>query len=267
MRLPNRLLALLLTVASGITVAKAAPALPRAHAHNDYEHTRPLLEALERGFCHVEADIYLVEGQLLVAHNRADVKPGRTLASLYLDPLLERVRRQGGRVHPDGPRTITLLVDVKTEAKSTYAALDAELRRYSEMLTIFRHGQTEERAVTVLVSGNRPIAELTAQAERHAALDGRKADLTNGSPASLVPWVSENWNNAFTWRWSGPIPDEEHARLRDWVKRAHAQGKKVRFWNTPDHAEAWRLLSEAGVDIIGTDHLERLQAFFAETAK
>jgi glycerophosphoryl diester phosphodiesterase len=267
MHLPARLLATFLLAAFGAAPVSAAPALPRAHAHNDYEHTRPLQEALERGFCHVEADIYLVDGKLLVAHHRSEVKPDRTLASLYLDPLLARVRRQGGRVHPDGPRAITLLIDIKTEANSTYVALDSELRRYAEMLTVFRHGQTDERAVTVLVSGNRPIAELTAQSERYAALDGRKADLTNGSPASLVPWVSENWNNAFTWRWSGPIPTEEHAQLRDWVKRAHAQGKKVRFWNTPDHAEAWRLLTEAGVDIIGTDHLDRLEAFFAGAGK
>jgi hypothetical protein len=35
----------------------------------------------------------------------------------------------------------------------------------------------------------------------------------------------------------------------------------VRFWNTPDRAEAWRILSEAGVDVIGTDDLNGLQEF------
>src|SRR4051794_20826781 len=61
--------------------------LVHAHAHNDYEHPRPLLDALDAGFCSVEADIYLVDGKLLVAHNRKDVRPDRTLQSLYLDPL------------------------------------------------------------------------------------------------------------------------------------------------------------------------------------
>ena len=42
--------------------------LPRAHAHNDYYHRRPLLDALDQGFCSVEADIYLVEDRLLVGH-------------------------------------------------------------------------------------------------------------------------------------------------------------------------------------------------------
>src|SRR5438093_5049824 len=74
-------------------VSSAAPTplpLLHAHAHNDYEHARPLLDALEHGVCSVEADIYLVDGQLLVAHDRQKVSPTRTLQALYLDPLTER---------------------------------------------------------------------------------------------------------------------------------------------------------------------------------
>ena len=40
---------------------------PRAHSHNDYWRKRPLLDALECGFCSVEADIFQVGDQLLVA--------------------------------------------------------------------------------------------------------------------------------------------------------------------------------------------------------
>ncbi|MEI6356987.1 MAG: hypothetical protein WCP53_07785, partial [Verrucomicrobiota bacterium] len=91
---------LLVAAAAIHLAASAAPPLPRAHAHNDYAHQRPLLDALDNGFCSVEADIYLVDGQLLVAHDRKDLKPGRTLQALYLDPLRERVRANGGHVHP-----------------------------------------------------------------------------------------------------------------------------------------------------------------------
>src|SRR5437660_5226848 len=93
-----------------------------AHAHNDYEHARPLFDALDHGFCSVEADIYLVQGQLLVAHMRSQVKPERTLEKLYLDPLQERVKQNGGRVYAGGPE-VTLLIDIKTDWKTTYPAL------------------------------------------------------------------------------------------------------------------------------------------------
>src|SRR5438094_10005703 len=87
--------------------------LTRVHAHNDYEHKCPLFDALDHGFCSVEADIYLVDGQLLVAHMRSQVKPERTLEKLYLDPLRERVKQNGGRVYSGGPE-VTLLVAIKT---------------------------------------------------------------------------------------------------------------------------------------------------------
>ena len=70
--------------------------LAQAHAHNDYDHDRLLLDALEHGFTSVEADVWLVDGELLVAHDLADAKQGVTLESLYLDPLQEMVRSQPG---------------------------------------------------------------------------------------------------------------------------------------------------------------------------
>ena len=244
------------------TVLRAAEPTPllRAHAHNDYEHARPLFDAIDRGFCSVEADIYLVDGQLLVAHDRKDVKPERTLASLYLEPLRQRVRQNGGKVFRAGPG-IVLLVDVKSEASSTYAALHLELAKFAEMLTSFQDGRTKAGAVTVIVSGNRAPKDMLAQSVRYAAIDGRKEDLEVNTSATLVPLVSENWKKVFTWDWQGEIPADQRVALTQWVERAHTQGRKVRFWNTPDRAEAWRILMEAGVDVIGTDDLDGLQRF------
>ncbi len=239
--------------------------LPRAHAHNDYEHARPLFDAIDRGFCNIEADVYLIDGQLLVAHDRKDVKPDRTLTSLYLEPLRRQVRQNGGRVFRNGPG-IVLLVDVKSEASATYAVLHTELAKFAEMLTTFGASESKPGAVTVIVSGNRAPKDMLAQPVRYAAIDGRKDDLELNSAASLVPWVSENWKKIFTWDWQGEMPPAESAALKQWVDRAHAQGRKVRFWNTPDRADAWRILTAAGVDVIGTDDLEGLQRFLLSDA-
>jgi hypothetical protein len=38
--------------------------LSRAHAHNDYEHDRPLYDAFAHGFNSVEADVFLVDDDL-----------------------------------------------------------------------------------------------------------------------------------------------------------------------------------------------------------
>ena len=68
---------------SGDTVTRPFP----AHAHNDYLHERPLYEALENSFRSIEADVFSRGDSLYVAHNRSDIRPGKTLRALYLDPL------------------------------------------------------------------------------------------------------------------------------------------------------------------------------------
>src|SRR4051794_11488643 len=97
--------------------ARAQSPLDRAHAHNDYQHVRPLLDALHHGFGSVEADIYLVDGALLVAHDRDSVRADRTLEALYLAPLRAWTASHTGHVYPGRP-PLTLLIDVKSQADS-----------------------------------------------------------------------------------------------------------------------------------------------------
>ena len=133
--IPGRLVAgLAFLCLSSLSQGAEPVPLIHAHAHNDYEHKRPLLDALDHGFCSVEADIYLVDGQLLVAHDRSKVKPERTLQALYLDPLRERVKKNGGRVYPGGPEC-TLLIDLKPRWQTIYPVLRDTLTNYADMLT------------------------------------------------------------------------------------------------------------------------------------
>jgi hypothetical protein len=256
--------ALALVLCGAVPVPRAADTgispLPNAHAHNDYEHARPLFDALDQGFCSVEADVFLVEGRLLVAHDRAKVQTERTLEALYLDPLRDRARANGGRIYPNGPEFF-LLIDFKTEAETTWPALRAVLDRYAGMLTTFTTNATRPGAVTVIISGNSPRAGLAAEPVRPAALDGRLADLNAGSDRHLVPWVSENWSRVFEWRGTVEMPDAQRAKLREIAAKAHQQGRRVRFWGAPDREPLWREQVAAGVDLINTDNLAGLRQF------
>lgn len=238
--------------------------LPRAHAHNDYEHPRPLLDALEHGFCSVEADVHLVDGQLLVAHDRDQVRADRTLERLYLEPLQDRVRRNRGRVYRRGPE-FSLMIDIKGDAEATYAALRPVLGRYAGMLTRFEGDRVHRNAVTIVLSGNRPRQRVEAERKRYVALDGRLEDLGTGASAALVPWISSNWTLSFRWRGEGPMPGPERRSLREIVSKAHREGRRVRFWATPDSPLVWRELVAAKVDLINTDDLPGLQRFLTTT--
>lgn len=248
-------------------VGAAGPVVPleRAHAHNDYEHKRPLLDALAHGFCSVEADVWLVEGELLVAHDRDQVQSGRTLETLYLRPLHERVRANGGRVFRDGP-VVTLLIDFKSEAAATYAALKEQLARHEDMLTRFTTDSVITNAVTIIVSGNRPIEQIQSETSRLAAVDGRVSDLENLPPVSVMPLISDNWRNQFSWRGEGEMPAEDVAKLKALAGRAHQAGRRLRLWAAPDLAAAWQVQHAAGVDLINTDKLNELSAWLKAAA-
>jgi UDP-2,3-diacylglucosamine pyrophosphatase LpxH len=240
--------------------ALEAQPLPRAHAHNDYHHPRPLLDALDHGFCSVEADIFLVGDQLLVGHLPLELKPARTLQALYLDPLRRRVQDHGGRVYRDGP-PFTLLVDVKTDAERTYAVLATALAGYAEMLTSVRDGVVEPRAVNVIISGNRAEQAVADARLRYVGVDGRLGDLDTPRPSHLVPLISDNWRSHFRWLGQGPMPEPERQKLRGIVDQAHATGRRVRFWATPDDPAVWRELADAGVDLLNADDLAGLVRF------
>ena len=234
--------------------------LPQAHAHNDYLHSRPLLDALERGFGSVEADIFLVDGALQVAHTRKELEPERTLQSLYLDPLKARVAQHQGSVYGDGT-TFTLLIDIKTDAESTYRALHDLLAQYSSLLTRAKGTQLQPGAVAVIVSGNRPIELIRQTTPRYVGIDGRLSDLDSDLSASLMPLISDNWRLHFSWRGQGEFSLAEQQKLKDIIAQTHARHRRLRFWGTPDSPAMWSVLRDAGVDFINTDDLQGLSKF------
>ncbi|MFC3572696.1 phosphatidylinositol-specific phospholipase C/glycerophosphodiester phosphodiesterase family protein [Streptomyces yaanensis] len=239
----------------------------RAHAHNDYEHPRPLFDALDHRFGSVEADIYLVGDQLLVAHDPVELDPNRTLESLYLDPLAALVKANHGAVYRGWRRPLQLLIDIKTEGSSTYLELDRHLRRYRHLFTTYAHGRVYPGPVTAVISGDRAArTPMEAQSVRRAFYDGRLADLGSSAPATFIPLISDNWTLNFSWLGAGPFPDAERQKLRDIIARAHTSGQTVRFWATPDTAgpardALWGELFDAGVDYFNTDDLAGLEAF------
>jgi hypothetical protein len=251
--------------ASAIWAQDVIP-ITRAHAHNDYEHPRPLLDALDQGFCSIEADVFLVNDQLLVAHTLTKVTPERTLTSLYLNPLRERARQNQGHIYPNGP-VVWLFIDLKTEAETTYAALTRTLAPFKEVLTHIEDGKIVTNAVWVVVTGNRPRSTIARQNPRWCSYDGLLSDLEQNTPTALVPIVSEQWTKHFRWRGQGTISDADSTKLRGILDQAHSQGKQVRFWDAPDQLNAWRTFFEAGIDLINTDKLAEASAFVRSQLK
>lgn len=285
---PTRRRALTVTLATAAAViaapagvAAASPAavatrpprpLRHAHAHNDYLHPRPLYDALAHGFTSVEADVFLVDGELLVAHDPAGLDPRRTLAALYLDPLRALVAAGRGSVHPHHRAPLQLLIDIKADGVAAYRELDRQLARHRSLFTRYHHGRVRPGAVTAVISGDRAArVPMEAQRTRLAFYDGRLDDLGTASPASFTPLISANWTQTFGWLGAGLFPRAERDRLRTLVTAAHREGRRIRFWATPDlpgpeREAVWSELLAAGVDHLNTDDLAGLERFLRARA-
>jgi len=257
-----KLLPLLLCLWTFGLNAQVSP-LPNAHAHNDYEHERPLFDALEQGFTSVEADVHLIDGELYVSHNKPKtLHEEHTLAALYLQPLQKLLAANGGSIYPGYTEPFYLMIDIKTDAEATYAILRQQLKGYESMLRIYEQDQwLTDGPCVIFLSGNRPVEKIKREKRSLVSLDGRPEDIGKGFSASMMPVISQRYSKILQWRGKGKIPKKQWKRVKQLAKNAENEGKKLRLWASPEDPNVWETLLKAGADLINTDELEGLKLF------
>ena len=195
-------------------------------------------------------------GFLFVAHDSEDIRPFKTLSSVYLNPLQELLQTNNGSIYQDGSGII-LLVDVKTDGTEGWLALEKLLVKYE---------LSGKGGVTILVSGNRDLEAMSSTKNPAAQYDGRLEDLKTHPDLAVISLISAKWTDEFAWDGDDTMPVSELRKLKKIVETAHSQERKVRFWDTDfpnsyHQMEIWKQLLHCGVDFIGTDKLEDLRNF------
>ena len=260
LRFVKLFLPLLLLIASFNGFAQSIP-LANAFAHNDYWHKRPLFDALDNGFTHVEADIYLRNGKLIVAHILPMLEKSRTLESLYLAPLMDCINGKNTlATRPVAP--ITLMIDIKSNANKTYAALEVLLNKYRSVISGYENGAYVQRQVNIVITGNKPFKMLKAEQNRLAFIDEDLLKTYRDTLATNVyQTASCKYSKILKWNGKGEMPAAQKQKLTAFVNMAHKYGKKVRLWASPEKEVVWTQLLNCGVDLINTDKLEELKGF------
>ena len=207
-----------------------------------------------------------MNNDLYVSHNRPFfLKEIQSLSNLYLDPLFEIFKNNGGHIFPHHSKPIQLVIDFKTGANKTYRKLQEILIPYHSMLTRWENGFEIPGAITIVISGNRPVKRMAEKTNRWMCLDGRLEDIGKNYSPSLMPVISDKYSKVFGWNiFSKPPSQEKLLRLHAVSNNVHAEGKKLRLWGSPENELVWNALLEAGADIINTDSLSQLSTYFLE---
>ena len=234
--------------------------LANGYAHNDYWHKRPLFDALDKGFIYVEADVFLKNDKLVVAHYFLS-KKNKSLEDLYLNPLYNYVEANKKGEHWSHDYPITLMIDIKSGAKKTYEVLTILLDKYKSILSEYNNGEIITRNVTIVLTGHKPTDFLAKNNIRFVFLDDNLKDLGKDSCNYLYKTASCKYKSLIEWKGRGPISDNDRLRLETYVTKAHLQGKKVRLWASPENKAVWAELLKCNVDLINTDKLNTLRNF------
>ncbi len=230
-----------------------------AFSHNDYWRRRPLEDALSYRFNCVEADVWLIDGEVYVGHSKPLFRrAARTFENMYLKPLVARIEANGGKVYPGSDRPFFLMIEFKSDAEELYKVMKEKLEPYRKYFCALDEGEYREGAVLLFISGKRPTRTLPLERTRFMFLDGTIRDLGVEKPTTLVPVVSDHYIRYFTWRGKGEMPADERLKMKEILDRAHGEHKLFRWWGAPEKPAVKKLFLEMGVDLIGTDNLKKL---------
>lgn len=263
-------LALLVVVLAGcrpplpLPHVEAAPlfSLSLKHAHNDYEHRRPLLDALEAKFESVEADLWLDGNTVAVSHLGFPLRG--SLKDLYLDPLAARVAVNHGSVYGDG-KPFFLWLEFKDGRQKLQDLLAVELARYPFLTRFDDEGELAPGAVTVVLLGDdvSKRAMVDRPAPRPYTRDSNRFSNDDAPADGKWGYYSLPYSHFLEWSGRGPLPPAQREQLENLVQGAHALGRPIRLYANPDTAEYWQAAKAANVDFLNTDKLRELSAAFA----
>ena len=118
------------------------------------------------------------------------------------------------------------------------------------------------RAITIVISGNKPYEMIKGETSRLVFIDNDLQEITTNPPYTYVyTMASCKYSKLVKWNGYGSFPQSQKEKLIHYIKLAHSRGEKVRLWASPDNVAVWKELLRCGVDLINTNKLVALKNF------
>jgi len=233
------------------------------HSHNDYAQPIPFLSAYNSKMNSIEADVFLTANQLFVAHEFKQIVPGKTLKSVYLEPLYQLYKKNGNQPYANDNRSLQLVIDIKENYAQVLPVLIKQLEAYRSMID----PSLSKKPVRIVISGDMPAAAQYKNYPSYISFDGRPGINYTAEQLKRVAMISDDMHSYTDWNGKGNPPVADTLKLLKVIAEAHLMKKPFRFWATQDSYNTWIELENLGVDWIGTDHPEMLHSFYAARNK
>lgn len=225
------------------------------HSHNDYWQSQPFYTAYYAGMQSIEADIFLRDGKLMVAHDAKEIKAEHTLKTLYLDPVAKLYHKNGAAAFADKTKQLQLLIDVKESYKQTLPVLVKTLEQYGDLFNPVKN----PNGIKVIVTGGRPKPEGFKDYPKWLFFDGEvnwNYDATSLAQTGLISADLKDYTD-----WNGKGLPENIPAIKQAIAKADSLGLRFRFYGTHDSPNAWQQLINLGVYWVNTDHPKTLELF------
>lgn len=238
----------------------------------------------------MEADVWLINGTLHVGHELSALTDARTFNSLYLDPIVDTLKRENpttafasntknGIFDTSGGQTLYLWIDLKTDGNSTLQAVLAALQPLYEAgyLTTTDGTTLVPGAITAIGTGNTPQSfflptdPASAADPRFIFFDAQLSTLNQSANAGITPLITPIASTQFSAQ-VGPVVAEslnatQLALVQAQIGYAKSKGIGARYWDQPGwpigtRNAVWRTLLEEGVALINVDDVFGAAAFW-----
>ena len=223
----------------------------RIHAHNDYQKAEPLTSALRSKVFSIEADIYLYNNKLVVAHDKKELPTARTFDSLYLQPIIKLFKKHKGTISADKNYAPALMIDIKENGGAVIAEL---IKLLSAHRSVFDR-TVNAKAVQIVISGDRTISSKWSSYPTYILFDGRPYENYDSAAIQRIAFVSDSYAKYIN-------SQDSITPLKELVQKVHAMGKLLRLWAANDNPQSWKQLQQLGVDIINTDKVTECRKYF-----
>ncbi|KAF2437187.1 hypothetical protein EJ08DRAFT_684705 [Tothia fuscella] len=264
------------------------------HSHNDYWRAIPFYSALSVGAVSVEADVWLINGTLYVGHELSALTKERTFESLYVNPILDTIKRENpttpfvqgsttknGVFDASSGQTFYLWIDLKTPAADTWPAVLRALGPLKDAgyLSTTNGTALNSGAVTAIGTGNTPQSYFlpdpaTASNPRFVFFDAQLATLNQPANAGITNLITPIASSPFSGNFGRVVSQELNSTqltlLRSQISFARSKGIGARYWDQPNwplgtRNAIWRTLINEGVALLNVDDLEDAAEFWEPT--